>query len=356
MFAQTPTVALTQIKVDGSEPPHFSNWDSCVRDLGGKVYDESAAKACLNSIIATKYFTGGRIATEPYEKGEISVVFHLEAPSLRVSRLDIKVPDSERERLMKWLSQDERTLRTGDVYQRDGEFATWFGIDNFYRAEGKHVGISETLRLNYQDKTAVLSYKILHGPSMPKEAILPPYSPPCKEIVGILNLTGVDDYVPIALIDSLMKTQAFSCFRRDSMMHDRSVLENSDLFKDVKYSVTGPPNYRQVYVTIVGKPLTVKEVSVQRYGAALGIPLPSPEEFSVRVGSVYSQSKAAADINYLKHVYAKPGKTIDVFEHEDLLPGNLLRVRYDVLAYDSTQFFVDGKEVAPVSSASPSTD
>lgn len=354
IFGQTATVALTQVKVDGSEPPNISNWNGCVRDLGGKAYDESASKACLNSIVATGYFTGGKVETEPYEEGEIRVEFHLAAPSLRLSRLDIDVPDSERESLAKWLSEDSATLRPGDTYQRDGESATWFGIDNFYRSEGKHVGISETLRLNYQDRTAELLYDILEGPSMAKQGMVPPYGAPCKEYVTV-NLTGVDDYIPIALIDNMTETRAFSCFNPKSIQHDHSALASSGMFKKVQYSIMAPAFDREVQLVAVGKPLTVKEVSIQRYGEATRTPLPSLDKLRVQAGSVYSRSDAWADKNYLKQIYTRPGETTDVFEDEELLPGNLLRVEYSVLVYDAAQFFVDGKRIAPAS-APPSTN
>lgn len=344
-FGQAPTVALTQVKVQGSEPPDFSNWNGCVRSLGGKPYNESAANRCLSSILTREYFTGGQIQTEPYGKGEVRVVFVLNAPSLVLSRLDINVSPNEREKLMKWLSMDARTLRLGDVYQRDGEFATWFGIDNFYRFEGQHVGISETLHLNYRERTAELSYEILEGPSSPRQAMLPPYGPPCKEIVGILNLTGADDFVPIPFVLGLTKTQPFSCFKQDSVLYDQKVLENSGLFTKVQYSVSGPPNYKQIDVTILGEPLMVKDVSIQPYGEAIGITPPGSDRLSVRVGSIYLRASAAADMDYLKGIYSKSGETVDVFEDENVLPENGLRVKYSVLAYDTTQFFVDGQKI-----------
>jgi outer membrane protein assembly factor BamA len=349
-FAQVSTVALTQVKVEGSEPPDFSGWSNCVRNLGGEAYDEPMAKACLHSILATNYFTGGQIETDPYSEGEIRVVFHLDAPSLVLSQLKIGVPEDEKARLIKWLARDRRTLRPGDVYQREREFATWYGIDKFYRAEGKHVGISETLRLNYQDKTAGLSYKIFEGPFMSPERMLPPYGPPCKEIVGILNLTGLDDYVPTSLVEDLTRTQAFSCFSRKTLSHDESVLENSGLFRKVQYRMTGPPNYREVYLTIAGRPLKVKEVSIYRYGEAISTAPPGLNKLKAKVGSVYSRANAAADKSYLKRIYSKPGETVQVFENEEPLPGNLLRVKYSVLAYDATQFFVDGKRIVPTAS------
>ncbi|MFZ0334753.1 MAG: hypothetical protein WBD21_08160 [Candidatus Acidiferrales bacterium] len=337
-------VALTQIKVQGSEPPNISNWNGCVKSLGGKIYNESTAKECLDSILATGYFAGGRIETESYKKGRVRVVFRLDAPSLVLSELKINLPNEEKQRLVRWLSQDKATLGPGDIYTRDGEVATWFGIDNYYRSLGRHAGISETLHLNYRDKTADLSYEILEGPSMAKEGIVPPYGAPCKEYVTV-NLTGVDDYVPIALIDSLTETRAFSCFDPESVQHDQNALASSGMFKKVQYSVMAPALDREVLLIASGKPLTVKEVSIQRYGEAMGTPLPSPDKLRVRVGSVYSRSDAWADTNYLKQIFAKRGETVNVFEDEEALPRDTLKVKYYVLRYESAQLFVDGKKI-----------
>jgi hypothetical protein len=180
---------------------------------------------------------------------------------------------------------------------------------------------------------------------MPVQGMLPPYGPECQELVGILNFTGIDDNVPIPLVDRLTKTQPFSCFNQNWLLRDQKQLEKSGLFKTVKYSVTGPPTYRQISVTIVDKPLRVQGVSVHCYGDSDGTARQSVDTFKVRAGSIYSRARAAADANFLKQVYAKPGEVTDVFEDEELLPGSRLHVTYNVLEYETTQFLVDGRKI-----------
>lgn len=349
--AQDITIALREIKVNGSEPPSFNEWHGCVDGLRGSSYTKESAQACLNSILKTRYFVGGKIETSPYGTDSVKLEFVLDAPSLILTKVDLYAPADDIERLRQWLAADRDALQTGDVYQRGRELGTWHRIDNFYKFEGRSAGISERLNLNYEDKTAQLSYTVFEGPHIPKVSLISPDDPPCKELIGVFNMTGLDDFVPTPLVDRLIKVHGFSCLDEKLLSVDRETLRKTNLFQDVKYSIAGSADYREVSVSIVGKPLRIGDVSVNGYGRASGLVPPNPDRLRLRSGEIYSRSDASEDMDYLKELYSKAGESVDIIEDEGILPGNELLLKYNVLVYDQNEIFVDGQRMFPSSGA-----
>lgn len=338
-----------RVDAQGSLPP-VPQLYSCVRELTGKDYDAANAKSCLDTILASGYFQNGRIETASGSSNLIVVHFILVAPSLVVRNLDFDVEGSPKEQMLAWIQNTGDILKVGDAYRGDRDGKTREVLGFYFRDIGKSAGISRLANLDYQAGTAGLTYRITVGPDIIPMRALPPYEAECPQRIAMFNLSDVDDYVPINLLEKMTKTHGFDCYSAASISGDSKALQNSKLFNTARYEVQGDTRDRQVYLHIQGKPLKIKEVRIVGYGLLSRQSLAKEGALPLRAGDQYKRSVADASEEYLKSEYVEPNQNLEVTEDDQLTADNELIVTFNVLAYGQDRVTINGKEfrVAPV--------
>lgn len=330
----------------GSLPPLPQLYD-CVYKLTGKAYDAEAAKSCLNTILASGYFEDGRIDVSP---GSSIVRFVLTAPSLTVHGVNFDVAADFKEAMLAWIQKTGDVVGVGDVYRGDRDDKTTEVLGFYFRDIGKNVGITRVANLDYRGGTAELTYRITMGPDTIPVRALPPYEPECEQRISMFNLTDIDDYVPVNLVEKMTKTHAFGCFSAVAVSDDSKALQDSKLFEGVRYDVEGDPNNRQVYLHIQGKPLQVKEVRIVGYGLLSQRTFTDSAALALHSGGVYQRSVANMSEDYLKNKYSGSDQIVDVTEDDQLTDDGELIVTLNVLGYEQDRVTINGKEyrVPPV--------
>jgi hypothetical protein len=212
------------------------------------------------------------------------------------------------------------------------------------------VGITRVANLDYHAGTAGLTYHITVGPDIIPIRALPPYEEECQQPVAMFNLSDVDDYVPINLVEKMTKTHGFGCFSAGAISEDGKALQDSKLFNAVRYDVQGETNNKQVYLHIQGKPLKIKEVRIVGYGLLSRQSFANEAGLRLRPGDPYKRSLADASEEYLKSKYAEPNQNLEVTEDDQMTANNELIVTFNVLAYEQDRVTINGKEfrVTPV--------
>ena len=336
------------VDAQGSSPP-LPQLYSCARELTGKAYDAANAKSCLDSMLASGYFQNGRIETAS-GSAKITVRFILTSPSLVLKDLDFDVEGSPKEQMLAWIRNTGDILSAGDVYRENRDVKTREVLSFYFRDIGKSVGITRVANLDYHAGTAGLTYHITVGPDIIPIRALPPYEEECQQPVAMFNLSDVDDYVPINLVEKMTKTHGFGCFSAGAIAEDGKALQDSKLFNAVRYDVQGETNNKQVYLHIQGKPLKIKEVRIVGYGLLSHQSLANEPALPLRPGDPYKRSLADASEEYLKSKYAEPNQNLEVTEDDQLTADNELIVTFNVLAYEQDRVTINGKEfrVAPV--------
>lgn len=166
----------------------------------------------------------------------------------------------------------------------------------------------------------------------------------------MFNLTDVDDYAPINLIEKMTKTRAFGCFSGVWISEDERELRDSRLFKGVRYEVHGDPQNREVYLHVEGKALKVSEVKVVGYGLLSGHPIASKAALALQPRAPYQRSLANQSREYLEKECAEANRIVSVTEDDQLTANNALIVTFNVLAYEQDSVTVNGQEfrIAPL--------
>lgn len=295
----------------------------------------------------SKYFLKGTVRILSRDNSAIRLEFILEAPWLTLTELNINgVEDREAADLRNWLGNDAQTLTAGRPYTKSSDGLAQQRIEQFFAALGRRVAISSNLELDYRDRTARLSYRIFEGPRGPVQYDLAPPGQACKEQVGELNLTDVDDYVPLVLVERMTKLHAFSCFDEKLVLEDTRRLEETNLFQSVKYSVGGDPSFRRVTLSIRGKPLKIDGISMQGYGTSSNLgPAAKDSQLPIGVGDVYKRSEIVKAAEKLTKSASRPQEKVDVFVDVEPVSPNSVAVKFQILTYDSDKLYIDGKRV-----------
>jgi hypothetical protein len=353
LVATMQTVSQTKkcfarVDAQGSLPP-LPQLFGCVRDLNGKAYQAASAKSCLDTILASGYLESGHIEVE---SGGSNVIVHfvLKAPSLVVQDIEFDVEEPLKQPMLAWIKKTGDTLRSGDIYRTDRDDKTREVLGFYFRDIGKNAGVTRVANIDYQARTAKLTYRVAVGPDIIPIRALAPYEKACKEPVAMFNLTDVDDYTPVNLIEKMTKTHAFGCFSTAAISEDERGLRDSKLFKGVRYDVHGDPDNRQVYLHVEGKPLEVREVKVVGYGLLFGQSFASNAALALRPGTPYKRSLANRSQEYLEKERAGANRIVDVTEDDRLTSNNELIVTFNVLAYEQDRVTINGQEfrIAPV--------
>ncbi len=343
LFASRQERCRASVKEHGSPPPIPSLYD-CVYDIDGGPYNASVAQECLDSILASGYFKSGHIEKQE-GNSTVFIDFVLTAPALRVTRVEYRGIDAAlRGRLAAWLGKTGDPLQVGDTYTARRDSRTGQILYMFFWDLGREVGITLDPTLDYRKGTAELSYTVTPGPAMTEIRGLAPFRARCAVPVSSFSMTDIDDFAPANVVDRLTKTHAWGCFNAITLAQDERNLEQSGLFKSVRYEVTKHGDGKEVQWHVRGKKLRVADIRIVGYGRFAGHTFPVPSGLRLEAGGTYRQSTARADLETLQRRVQAPNETVLVFEADAPSNGDELRVTFNVLAYENDTVTIDGKK------------
>jgi len=316
-----------------------------MESLEGQVYSIEKTNECLANILRTGYFVEGHVETKRDHTGAVEIQFFLHAPKLKVTQLDFDVRDDFRRALMEWLDKDPERLRLGSIDSSHAEAPTENGIKAFFLANGYRAVISLRRELNYDTGTAKLTYKIFTGAPAPKEAVLPPYREDCDDVVHGLNLTDVDDFVPLTLVKRLLQINAASCFDDQLANADREALEKTGLFKQVDYLVEGEHGSRSISLAIKGKPLRVASISVDKFGNPVDISSLDTKDLPIHPGEIFHETSMGTCMDYIAKRLGDAGQLANIYHDVRVVNKDQVLVQFDILGFVPAELYVNGKQV-----------
>jgi len=346
-----PTIVLAQdlsgtqpfIEAKGSIPP-IPEWYSCVRDMRGKPFDRKEVDGCLQSVLSHPHLTAGKIVVKP-RRGFTDVTFALESPALTLSKVDFGLPVDRQIEFENLMSQDEFAPHAGDIYDYRKADQAETKLEQFLKSEGVLTLVSKDLALDYGHKTASLVYRVWEGPSINPEEPLLPGPRRCDVYVRNFNEIDVDDYTPLALIDSIIGIRRTPCFSSDAIKKAKQQLDSTDLFSSIEVKTSDSGEWRDVSVSARSKPTPVKHIFYKWYGALSDArpaelpPLPLVEN------QVYRRSSALGTRDLLGDFFRKSGLNVKVYEEDSLEPDHQLSVVFHVLGAKTDSLSIDGEPV-----------
>jgi hypothetical protein len=233
----------------------------------------------------------------------------------------------------------------GAVYTDTEDDMTAEDIASFFAHIGQRVAVSRIAKLDYHLRTAEVSYRVFMGPPMKAKRAGPPFGDLCKRNMTVLNLLGVDDRVPLPLLEQLTETNFLTCFSEAAIARDTEKLRKSGLFEEVGYSVVGKQDVK-VSLQARGKPLKVSAVQVRGFGLLGGTPYPLDSPLPLKAGDFYSRTRASQSLDYLVQYFARNGWKITGAEAEELADRGVLKVYFDLLAAEEDQLFINGQRIS----------
>lgn len=332
---------ITAIEQNGSLPP-LPELYTCIHRLNGDPYDATTVNSCLTSLMASGYFEDGRIRVSP-QKSSLVVTFILKSRSLTITGVDFEVESPRKEELLDWIERGKDCVKEGEVYETKRDDRTTEVIEMFFWSIGKQVGVTRQVDLDYHRGTAHLSYHVSVGPNMIPVRGLPPYEPACQHSISSYNLTDLDDYVPINLVEEMTRTHAFGCFDPEVVRDDEKALQDSSLFAECRYDLEGSEGARQISLHLRGKPLVVKDVRMSGYGSFSDQFLGATTGLKLVPGDVYRRSIAYETLAYLQEKYAQSNEVVKVFEHDQMARDGKLEVVFEIFGYKNDTVVVNGK-------------
>jgi hypothetical protein len=200
------------------------------------------------------------------------------------------------------------------------------------------VGVTTFSRLDYAVGTADVRFTVAEGPSGPTELATPPYAAKCEQTLTGLAWSGVDEHVPLPLVQELVSLHSLSmCFSDKALRHDLEALKRTHLFEEVSASTGGDSGFRQVSWEIRGRKLSVESVYVVPHGSVSAGELDPMPKLPLQPVAIYTRSLARESTEVLKYLCKNPNRVIDVFERVSITPDGRLRVTFHVLGYPPDQ-------------------
>ena len=339
---QGQTLVKTDVEVDGSYPP-LPGLYSCVRELDGKQFDIGTSNKCLQSILASKYFLEGHIETMHQGSGVV-IRFELKAPSLRITDINYGAPSDWQAELSALAAKDPEFLHQADIYDPGSAGSTRSILEMLLESKGKRGVVSQSVHLNYKEKTAQLIYRIYEVADGPRRQLPPPYGEPCSPHIRNFSEQDLNDYVPLSLFRKLSKTRSSFCFSDVSLHDDQIQLVRSGLFENLKMVSSGTGEFRDVSVSAQGKPLVISEILVRAHGLLSPKDLDHAIDLPLQANSSYRRSDALLARTQLTNLYSGRGRHVITFEDDEAVDSNRLRVVLNVLVVPEDELFVDGQQ------------
>jgi hypothetical protein len=346
LLGQESKVVRVDVESHGSPPP-ISAWYACVRKLDGQLtFNLAQGNKCLREILDhRKYFKSGRIEITPSKFDSELVVFVLESPPLKLTKIDYGIRNELQSEFRDYVTGNNLFPRVGDTYDSFYEGGNASLIGNFFESKGIMVGISKRIDLNYRAGTASLTYKMWEGPDGPVSPLLMD----CEDEPRItyFSLLDLDDFTPRNLVLKSTYTRSGECFSESAIRSDEQVLKNLKIFSAVSYTEgDGNGSGRGVLVHVRTDPLMVSEVSVEAFGLASreGVQKESTElpELPLKASQRYRQSEAEVSRRMLERYFKTDTAHARVFEDDEVGPDHTLKVTYQLLSWPADELYIDG--------------
>ncbi len=351
-----PTAALAQdlsgtqpfIETKGSIPP-MTDWYSCVTELRGKPFDRKQVDGCLHSVLSHSHLTAGKVVVKP-RRGFTDVTFILESPALTLSKVDFGLPLDRRIEFENLMSQDEFSLRTGEIFDTRKETQTAIKLEQFLKSKGVLAIVSKNVVLDYEHKAASLVYKVWEGPSIIPEETLLPGPRRCDVYVRNFNEINVDDYTPLPFVNNILAIRRTPCFSSEAIKKAKQELDSTDLFSSIEVKTSDSGEWRDVSVSARTKPTMVKHILYKWYGALSDAHTAELPPLPLAENQVYKRSYALGTRDVLLDFFKKSGLNVKVYEEDSLESDHQLSVVFHVLGAKTDTLSIDGELVQSAAS------
>jgi len=332
----------------GSIPPAQMLY-ACVHELDNKPFSDAQIKECASKIAANHFIRD--VKTNAIEENGIwSVEFIVSGDPLLVEELTVESFDKQGTDLLKFLSLNDNNLRDGGIFNLESEISTYEGIRQFYRAKGQSVGVVPKVSLNYKRGKAWVNLKVVSGPTIPSDPLVPPYGKACSDHITYINWLDTDDGVPIELVESgLALRSPFTCFSVELAQRDKAYLANMAILTAHFVDYSGEVNDRHIQYKLKAKPLKVGQVDLRGFGtvpfrlATIDPGLPS--KLDLKTGEAFSRSAVHKSVEYLRKTFSRGGYWNEVTFNEEPLGVDTLRITFDVLVFPLQTVIVDDQEI-----------
>jgi hypothetical protein len=338
--AQSNRELHSWLEQHGSVPP-VPQWFSCFRELKDKPYDKAKSRKCLDSILLHSEIEKGKIVFKRH-KNEDLLTFRVESPSLIVSDVDLGVSAGELAQVHELLAANSNALRPGEAYENYREVASWLVLDLLFRSQGRRAGVSRTVHLDYDKKTAQVAFKIWEGPIGAPEPLVPPYAETCKITNGYFSWFDADDLSPVDFVERQMKTKWCGCFSEADVRDDLAALKEMKFLKEANISISGTGDMRNIDMHLRGNPIPVAEVKVRGYGLLEGVAEGETPPLTIHAGDTYSHSATRNLQELLEKSFSRGGRQVKVFADIEMTASGEAKLEFSVLAYPDDVVYING--------------
>lgn len=338
----------TTVLSEGSVPPGLTLF-ACIKDLDNKLYSHPQIKDCVGKLRANYFIRDVKVTIqeEKIEDRWVNIEFVLYGEPLTIDKFTIVTFDQQEADIWNFLSRSDGNLHVGGIYNWSVESWTYNSIEFFYRAQGILVGIVPTVTLDYKQRKAWISFKVIQGPPTLRHPLVPPYGKPCSDHASYIDWSGTDDGVPVELIESdLALASSFTCFSEELAQRDKQYLSSLGFLSNSSVEYSGSLGSRRLVYNLKAKPLKVEKINLRGYGHA-----PSKLEDSdpsllknlkLKTGVLFSRWAVHESTEYLRKAFTKDGYWAEVRVQEELSGADALRVTFSVLVFPLQTIVVDG--------------
>jgi hypothetical protein len=283
----------------------------------------------------------GKVSLHHYKVQDL-LTFRVEWPSLRVTDVDLGIAPADLAKVHELLAINGRALHPGSTYEFTGEASSTLVLDLLLRSQGRRAGISRTVSLDYNQKTAQVKFKIWEGPPGNSEPLVPPYAEPCKIMNGYFNWMDADDLSPVSFVERQMKTKWCGCFSETDVRDDLAMLKAMKFLVEPNISVEGSGEQRSISVRLRSRPIPIADISVKGYGLLKGQLEGGVPPLAIHVGEAYSRSASNDVAQLLKRTFMKDGRQVRVFTDVEVTTAGTANLQFGVLAYPDDVVYVNG--------------
>jgi hypothetical protein len=349
LLGQGPAGINAHIERPDLVPPVWE-WYSCVNDLAGKPFDRRAAEACLKSILSHPHLSGGKLVVEPH-RGYTTIVFRLASPSLTLAKVNFGLPPELEVEFERQWSVVDILPRVGETYDNVKASGTVTRLDDFLKSKGILALVTYETVLDYNQKTATVSYTIWEGPPIGPREPMYPEGINCSDHVGNVNEINIDDYTPLTYVDDILALTPIACFSREKLDHAVGKLRDTGIFSMLEVETSlqkDPPSPNEqwwdVTVTARANPTKVGRILYKRYGILSKIALPQWPQIPLAEGQPYARSDARDSESALTKFLTKPGMKVLVYQEVEPGPDHQLSVTFHLIGGTVDTVWMDGKK------------
>jgi hypothetical protein len=246
-------------------------------------------------------------------------------------------------KLHELLAANGNALLLGEPYESRREGSTWNVLDMLLRSQGRRAGVTRTLQLDYDKKTAKVAYTIWEGPLGEPDRLVPPYAEPCPILNANFNGWDWDDLTPVRYVRQQMKTKWLGCFSENDLREDEEMLKKIPFLKESKISVGGSGSSRDFAFHFRSNPIPIVKVTVHGYGLLAGLSEADIPTLRIHVGDTYSTSRLVEQGASLKKAYEQADSQLKVFTDVGITPQGEATLDFSLLAYPDDTVSVGGK-------------